>query len=294
MITAPFDRFVRPARGYSQIWRIILGAVLIVLGYLGGIALIFLVAFLILGGPETMRLAQAMADTSGTRETILLLFSFLGALLAPMAVVRLLHKRAAGTLFGPLPQLIRDFAWAAAVILVISTLVLLGWAFWFDAIPNLAPSRWLLLLPLIVPGLLIQTLAEETVFRGYLTQQLGARFNSPIAWMLGPALAFGALHIDPTTMGPNTWLVAGSTVLFALIATDLVRVTGSLGAAWGFHFANNFIAIAILSTKGSISGTSLFLTPYESNDPLVFPILMLVDLVVMFISWLILRRILEP
>ncbi len=56
---------------------------------------------------------------------------------------------------------------------------------------------------------LIQTGAEELVFRGYLQQQLAARFASPLIWMVLPALIFGAVHYDPATAGPNVWLDGG-------------------------------------------------------------------------------------
>jgi DNA-directed RNA polymerase subunit RPC12/RpoP len=39
-------------------------------------------------------------------------------------------------------------------------------------------------------GVLIQTGAEEVLFRGYLQQQLAARFASPIAWMVLPSAIF--------------------------------------------------------------------------------------------------------
>ena len=293
MFTEKFSTFVRPAQEHPQIWRLLVGSVLIVFGYLLGIAAIFAAAFIFLGETETIRLAYAVTETSGPAEVVVLLFSFGGALISPLLVVRWIHKQHATSLFGPRHRVFPDFAIAALVLFAVNSIVLVGWFFWFDATPNLSVSRWVRWLPLVVIGLLIQTLAEESVFRGYLQQQLAARFNSPLVWMLLPALAFGALHIDPASMGANTWLVVGSTVVFALLASDLVRITGNIGAAWGFHFANNFIVITFLSTKGSITGASLFLTPYQSDDPTLLPVLLAIDIAVMFVCWLILRRILQ-
>lgn len=293
MFTPAFEQFIRPAQNHNQVWRIFVGAILVIIGYLLGVAAIFAGAYFLFGQTEALRLARAIAAPTAPTETLLLLFSFIGALLAPMLVVRLIHKRPGLSLFGPIPRLLRDFAIAALTLFAVNIVIIVGWSLWFDATPNLSFANWALLLPLVIPALLIQTLAEETVFRGYLQQQLAARFRSPLVWMLLPALGFGALHYDPATLGANTWIVVASTALFALLASDLVRITGSLGAAWGFHFANNFIAIALLSTKGSITGVSLFQTPYTAADITILPILMIVDLIVMGICWLILRHILQ-
>jgi uncharacterized protein len=48
----------------------------------------------------------------------------------------------------------------------------------------------------------------------------------------------------------------GAAATFGLIAADLTARTGSIGAAWGFHFANNTMAITILATDGTITGLS--------------------------------------
>lgn len=293
MFTPAFERFIRPARSYPQIWRIIAGTLLVFLGYLLGIAAIFAGVFGVLGGTRALEIGRAFAQPNTPTETLLLLFSFIGALLAPLLVVKFIHKRPSSSLFGPAPKLLRDFATAAFTLFAVNAFVLGGWFWWFDARPNLSVGHWLLLLGLTIPALLIQTLAEETVFRGYLQQQLAARFRSPLIWMVLPSIGFGALHYDPSTLGHNTWIVVGSTILFALLAADLVRITGSLGAAWGFHFANNFIAIAVLSTKGSITGASLFVTPYTASDADILPVLMSIDLAIMGLCWLILRRILQ-
>ena len=98
-------------------------------------------------------------------------------------------------------------------------------------------------------------------------QQLAARFRSPLIWLLLPAVLFGLIHFDPTTNGANNWAVIGAVGLFGLIAGDLTRRTGSLGASWGMHFANNVLALLILPVSGALDGLGLFRTPYLSDDP---------------------------
>ncbi len=102
-----------------------------------------------------------------------------------------------------------------------------------------------------------------------------------------PALAFGALHYDPASAGANApWIVASAT-LFGLVAADLTRVTGSIGAAWGFHFVNNASAILLLSIDGSLSGLSLWTTPMPVGA--IPPVLLAQDMLFTVIVWACIR-----
>lgn len=288
-----FDRYVEPARARPQIWRLIVGTILMTVVYLVGLAALFGLIWLAVGRQDMLDWARRIADASTPTATLLLLASFIGMALAPMAAVRWIHKRPVATLFGPSARVLRDFATAAATVLILYALLLAVWSIRFDAKPNLEPMLWLSFLPLALCGLLVQTLAEELVFRAYLMQQLAARFRSPLIWMLLPSLLFGVVHYDPTTAGSNAWIVVAAAAAFGLVAADLARVTGNIGAGWGYHFANNLVAVLILSTDGTIPGLALYLTPYSIDDTELVPLLSVGDLGVMVLVWLILRRILR-
>ena len=288
-----FDRYVEPARARAQIWRLILGSILIALIYLAGLLVIFGLIWLAVGSDRMTDWAERVVDASSPTGVLLLMASFIGMALAPMAVVRWVHKRPAATLFGSAPRVLRDFTVAAGIALAIYAPILMVWSLQFDAMPNIPLSLWLSFLPLALCGLLVQTLAEELVFRAYLMQQLAARFRSPLVWMALPCVAFGIVHYDPTTAGSNVWIVVGAATTFGLVAADLTRITGSIGASWGYHFANNFVAILILSTEGTIPGLALYLTPYSIDDTELVPLLSLGDLAVMVVIWLLLRRVLR-
>jgi membrane protease YdiL (CAAX protease family) len=116
-------------------------------------------------------------------------------------------------------------------------------------------------LPLALVGVLIQTGAEEVLFRGYMQQQLAARFSSPLMWMVLPSAIFAALHYQPEIMGDNTWLMMAAVFVFALLAADLTAVTGTIGAAWAMHFVNNALAILVVATDGPLSGLALYIAP---------------------------------
>ncbi len=292
MFTPEFDAYVAPARNRAQLWRLCLGIVLIVVIYLLFLAVIFATLYLFLGN-QAADIAQQTANASTPTGMFMLLASFAGAAIGPLIVVRLLHKRSPATLFGPRSVVLHDFAFAAAGVIALNAVFLVILSIWVTPIANLNLGLWLALLPLTLIGLLIQTGAEELVFRGYLQQQLAARFRSPLIWMLLPSLIFGSLHYDPATAGDNTWLVVAATALFALAAADLTRVTGSLGAAWGFHFANNLWAIVLLAVDDGITGLALYVTPYSADDTDLLPRLIALDLLALGLIWFTLRRLLR-
>ncbi|MCR8726499.1 CPBP family intramembrane glutamic endopeptidase [Frigidibacter sp. ROC022] len=288
-MTAAFERFIAAARLRPAIWRLLLGIVLIVLVYVAWLAAMAGVMAL-LGGREGLgRGMVAMGQGRSAGSMLLLLLSFGGLALGSVVAARVMHRRGPGSLIGPARQAGRDFLVAVAVVAVVYALVLLPWAWRFDAVPNLPLSRWAMLLPLALAGVALQTLAEEITFRGYLMQQLAARFRSPLVWMLLPALAFGALHWNPAETGGNTAIVIGAIGLFALAAADLTRRSGSLGAAWGMHFANNCIALLILATGDTLPGLALWRTPYAATDP-VMAWAVAGDFVSIALTWAVLAR----
>ncbi|KKK70817.1 hypothetical protein LCGC14_2920180, partial [marine sediment metagenome] len=232
------------------------------------------------------KLAQPVTPT----PTLLLLATFIGLGLAPMVAVVAFHRRGIGTLWGQAPVVLSDFTICAATVGLVYGGGIAVWSWFYDTVPNIELWLWLSYLPLALLGVAVQTAAEELLFRGYLMQQLAARFRHPVIWLLIPALIFGAAHYDPTSAGPNTWLLVGSATLFGLIAADLTVVSGSLGAAWGVHFANNVVAILVLATQGTITGLALRLTPYDIDAAQVSAGAVLTDLALILLVWLLLRR----
>lgn len=293
MLTAQFERFVQPARSHAQIWRLVIGVLVIAIVYFVSVAFVFATIWAFSGVSGIRFWAAKVVEASTPTGTMLLLSSFAGLALAPMVAVRLLHRRRAATLFGPRAVLIRDFALTAGTVMLIYAAFTIGWLFLYDPVPNLDMSIWLTFLPIALLGILVQTGAEELVFRGYLQQQLAARFRSPIVWMLLPSVAFGLVHYDPATAGGNVWYVVGSATAFGILAADLVRTTGSIGAAWGFHFANNVLAVLIIAVDGTLPGLALYLTPYSADDTTQLQALILVDFSALIIAWVVLRRVLR-
>jgi membrane protease YdiL (CAAX protease family) len=221
------------------------------------------------------------------------LATFVGMGLGPMLAARALHGRSIASLFGPRRRLVRQFAIAAAICgLVYGLTALLPSD--ITPLPNLHPALWAGFLPLALVGILIQTGAEEVLFRGYLQSQLAARFATPLAWMVLPSAIFAVLHYQPTVMGENAWLGVAAVFLFALCAADLTARTGTIGAAWGFHFANNAVAILFVALDGPLSGLALYTIPMGALSAAELRPMLLADMIVTTLVWITIRVALRP
>ena len=278
---SPFEAYVAPARAKASLWHTALGICLI--GLIYAVLLVFFV---------NATASMWVIDTPTASGTLILLLSFGCMALAVVLVTQYLHKRGPGTLFGPQALVKRGFVAATLAVVAINAVTLVFWSMDFDADRHLAAPTWIALLPFSLVGVALQTGAEELVFRGYLQQQLAARFRSPLIWMILPSVLFGLMHYDPGVSGENTWWIVLATGMFGLAAADLTARTGSLGAAWGLHFANNVAALLILATKGSLPGLALYVTPYHVSDPTVGSLIGL-ELLALFVIWLLARLLLR-
>lgn len=279
----PFESYVHPARTANEFWRLGVGVVLCVF--------VYVTVLLSLDG-----FANAVTESGAPRfdqiqsspwSVIYLLYSFCGMALGPLVIAPLLHSRLPITLFGPRGSIRSDFVTAVKVTVIIQGVLVIVWLLFADTDSNLSPDRWVVLLPFALIGLAIQTGAEEILFRGYLMQQLAARLRSPWIWAAAPSLLFAWLHYDDSLPDLDRYLIMLAIAIYALIATDLVTVTGNIGAAWGMHFAINFSSLLILSPEGWLSGLALFTVPIEDGS---HGWLVMLDTAVLLIAWVVLRQ----
>ncbi|SMX30707.1 CPBP family intramembrane glutamic endopeptidase [Actibacterium lipolyticum] len=283
---APHESFAAPARNRPEIWRLIVGFLAINLIQL---MLIFGCYSIVanLAGQFTARqlFNDVFISTLTARDTLLMLGSF-GFLIVGIAiVVTRIHHRPFLSLIGAPGQAVQDFFATLKALAILSVVIAFALPNDIELMPNLAFAKWALLLPISILVLFIQVSAEELLFRGYLQQQLAARFRSPVIWMLLPALIFGAGHYAPDAAGENAVFVTIWAALFGLIAADLTARSGNLGPAIALHFVNNAAAILFVSLSGPMSGLALYLYPYEADSTALQP-LFAVDLGVLFVSWL--------
>ena len=287
-LSPTFESYVAPARRHPQIWRLVLGLVVIIAVYILWMAGMGVILWLNTG-TDALEARLARIGRGGDPLSLLLLLTFGGLALGAVLAARLLHGRGAGSLFGRAPVVLRDFALGVGILGGLAVLTGLPMLWMTDLDPGVPLRLWLNFLPFMLLALLLQTGAEELVFRGYLQQQLAARFTSPLVWMVLPSVLFGLVHYAPAEMGANTWHVVLATGVFGLVAADLTARSGSIGLAWGLHFANNVFAILIVTAGGALDGMALTRLPYGPDDVEIMRPLIYADIALIIVAWALCR-----
>lgn len=285
------EALVAAAGAKSALWRLGVGLIVVIAIYVAGIAALFGLLVVISGWDGAQVWLVRMADADSPTATLLVLATFIGMGIGPLVAARLLHARPLWSLFGEQARLLRHFGAAAIICALIYALAALLPVGAVPA-PNLPLGLWASFLPLALVAVLIQTGAEEVLFRGYIQSQLAARVAAPLVWMIIPSAVFAALHYQPEIFGQNAWIMVGAVFVFALLAADLTAHTGTIGAAWGFHFANNCAAILVVGVEGPLSGLALYTLPQDFVLAADLGWMLAKDVGMMIIVWAVIRRVL--
>lgn len=291
---APHAKFIAPAQDSADLGRLIIGFALIEAAYYVS-RHAFALILLLIGetlGPSDLEPSYEYGDTA--LGLLLQLFSFGFLALAVVAVVWVQHSRSGWTLFGDLRGYLRTlFLAAGACFAVFAALEFLPPFYSYDG-GEFQLGRFALL-PLSLLAILVQTGAEEIMYRGYLQQQFAARFASPVTWMIAPNLLFALAHIDLSNDAVLSLQYVAWTFVFGLACSDLTARTGSLAAAMGFHFANNaYVFLFWAEEYTPDSGLALLLFPEwnGATNPEAVPLIDLIflsDLALPIVLWLAVR-----
>ncbi len=284
------DAFISPARPRSEAWRLCLGLALMAVIVFGLGWAVQAMAMAILGDRVYMDFRSAITSARNPVGALYLLFSVGLLIVAAAMVANQLHGRGLRSLIGPMPRAIQQFG---KVLIYLMALYAVVWALPPSEFPaplnkGMPVQAWLQLLPLSLPAVLIQTSAEEIVFRGYIQQQLAARFRHPLVWVMGPAILFAALHYRPD-IGPSGWLFMLWAGLFSVVASDLTARAGTLGPAIALHFASNTAAIIMVSGDPELTGLALWRLHLDLTDLGVLWPVMSIDLGMLLVAWLVAR-----
>lgn len=252
---APHSEYISPARATADLARLILGVAMIEGLY--NILLHLLDAGL-LGLPAGFTEGYYYGTTRA--GMIAQLFSF-GLLAGTVILVtRLLHHRGMFSLMGGAWGLrqMKHVTIGVLILFLVSDFLPPSWN--IDGMHMHSGLTWLLLLPVTLAALTVQIGAEELLYRGYIQQQIAARFSSPWIWLTLPNVMFALAHWDGAAPLPEAVHYMIWAFCFGLAASDLTARTGSLGAAAGFHLANNAYAFLLFGDAGmDDSGLALFL-----------------------------------
>lgn len=287
-IYAAHELLVSPARAHRALWRVLAGMALVVIVVIAlNVALrTGLSTYLPALWQRHFLDAKPDGSTGLAMLIILASFGFLAIGAAFAAIV--LHDRPADSLIGP-PGRARQQFWRVTLILTaIGTVLLIlpPYTLGAEVSRNMALGRWMALLPLSLIALLIQCSAEEILFRGYLQQQLAARFGSPLIWMGVPSVLFGLAHYMPNEAGDNAILIVIWSGVFGLLMADLTARAGSLGPAVAVHMANNIPAILFYAMPDNLSGLALYTLPFSLSDTALIRQWLPVDMAFILVAWL--------
>lgn len=269
---APVSGFVHPLRAFSdvakprvEIWRTLLGVAMAVALIFAFGALTRIAAYTSLHGVprdlaavETLNIAERVVGLgSGRLSMLVTLVTFLAVWPALWLTLRVVHKRAGSTLFGP----DRGINWrhlriGLGVSLGVGALAWLPMlhAYGLGPFESAPVERWLALLVIAIPLVFVQSAAEELFFRGYLLQQIAARTWSILGWSVLPSLLFALAH--PEGAGP--WGISWYHFVFGLVMAAVTSRTANLGGAIGMHLGNNAVNLLLVSSARHDGGLALF------------------------------------
>lgn len=283
--TIAFDDYCALSQPRIAIWRIICGlltlaVVIMAWTILAALAARFAAPELISGGAADLQSGDGVLFALGT---------FVAWPLGLIIVLRLWHRRGFMTLVNEnrrvgLWSYAKGFAIAATI--GIATIVL-GTLLVGAPTRAVTPPNWGLMIAAAFVLLLVQTASEELLFRGYLQQQLGARFRSGIWWAVLPSFLFGALHWNPEGFGANASLMILTTGVFGLAMAVIVARTGDLSLVMGLHLGVNVVALFLVAPSTHLSGLAMFQWPADGRvlaqlGWLDFGVLTTVGLIVLF------------
>lgn len=270
----------------SELWRLGLGVVVMVGLYIA-MALIYRQMIMVI---VAMRPAfgEEVAEGSTPLAMYVLLFSF-GLITAAVFVgARMVHKRDGLSVCGPISLAVPQFTRVLGALFLLAVVLTFTPPFGMDGplVPAMAFGLWVLVLPISMFAVFVQVSAEEVFFRGYLQQQLAARFRSPFVWMLLPSVLFAFGHYQPIEAGQNAVLIAVWAGLFGILMADLTARSGTIGPAVAVHFMNNAMALLYTSLPDSLGGLALWHTPFGMADEATLRAWLPVDFALMLVMWL--------
>jgi membrane protease YdiL (CAAX protease family) len=222
--------------------------------YLIGFILIVL-CWLLLGefvSAPIQSLVQAVFGESIAGTLLTDFSSFLPAFIViPLATKYLLGRPWWSFGFPNLKPDFSVFALAVLVSLAVSLFVTLGFGLTGLLqiklqLPN--AREFLIVLAISGVGFLVQTSAEEFLFRGYLTQFARRYFTSPLLFIGIPSLLFAAPHFANVESASGHWYVLLPYLAPGVLFGWLAYRTGALWVAIGLHWANNLGNMVLVGT----------------------------------------------
>jgi membrane protease YdiL (CAAX protease family) len=281
----PHHRMARVSARHRW-WRPVLGTGFVAVVYVLVIALLYGLCSALGAAKGYPEAEDGAVEFGPVPDTALSLLSIAAALPVVLLAVRWIGRRPAGTVSSVTGGL--RWPWLGLCVLAALPIVAVTTGVMLLLPTDDAPSRWagwevfgpaLAMLVVLVP---LQAAAEEYVFRGWLTQAVGAFLRSPW-WALVPqAVLFAAAHGWGTPWGFVDLAV------FGVVAGWLTVRTGGLEAAIGLHAVNNLLAFGV--SAAVVDGLKSDDTAADAPWQLVAVDLAGIALYTAAVLWLVRRR----
>lgn len=291
-IPAPYQAMAALAAAAApraELWRTICGLLLAAFLALVIIFAAMVPVTIMLGPEQTQDWIAGLMNSNTASGVIGLMFSFLPQLVGLMLAVLILMRRGPFSLLGPAGPFLRNFVRVGLPLMGLWLLLMPITLLDSHVSQHLTLAQQAPWLPAALLGLLVQTLTEEVVFRGYLQQQLAARFKARWVWLGVPSVLFGLAHYSPEYPPLITWLTILWAGCFGLAAADLTARTGNLGAGLALHFTNNISAILLVGMAGNLGGLTLFHVTLPPGDIATTCLYLAMDGVSLLVGWLVAR-----
>lgn len=250
-------------KGKTDFWRYLIGVILIVAGVF--IAQIpYIIAIFMEAGLDLAKMtpAEQMAVLDSNLNLFLMLFGFLGGLLALFFSVRYIHSQKLLYLTTSRKKMDwgRVFFAFGMVVLFIGGMTLIDyfqhpdhyvWNF------ELVPFLWLCVVAIVM--IPIQTSFEEYFFRGYLMQGIGVTFKNRWMPLVITSVIFGTMHFWNPEIDKLGSLVLVEYVAAGFLFGILTLMDDGLELSLGFHAGNNLVIALLVTTDWTAFQTNSLL-----------------------------------
>lgn len=277
-------------KSLHQGWRYVIGFLII---FIFGWQLLGIIPLMVFAFAKADNLADLMDaglenfmplfEGENNLYLALMLFTFIGGLIALVPVIKYLHKQDFKSLITTRKNIDWGrvfFAFGIWAAFSITTTVIgyymapedLQWNF------NLIPFLGLLVISVLL--LPLQTSFEEFLFRGYLMQGIGVASKSKAVALIITSLIFGLMHAFNPEIEKLGYSVLSVYIGLGFFLGIITLMDDGMELALGFHASNNMIiALLVTSDWTALQTNSVFLDVSEpSAMGQIVPIFMVLPL----------------
>jgi len=186
------------------------------------------------------------------------LFPFIIGFVMLLIAMKFVHRRPVLSYFTSRDKFDfnRFFTGFSVTIAFLSVLFFINYSFGHDQLLwNFNAEKFLLLLLVCVFIVPIQTGLEELFFRGYLLQLFGRATSKGLIVIIANGILFGLIHGANPEVTSLGWFAMVFYVLSGVFAAVLTVMDDGIELSWGFHTANNFMGILLVTNQWQVFQT---------------------------------------